>query len=613
MAHKRRLSLKRLNAFIREARRRKLHLVPATYFPSGGLVFSAASFLGEGLPRRFIWASIALLFLLSVLFEWRFNIVHWEVVPTRPLLGFSRSSQSVSLPAARSRWSPLAAAALISVSLVLLVASSAFAYTRLREPPTVLVLPFSTAGEIGKIDGYGLAVAVRSGLATIPNVRVKLVPNPEDVVGVEPAELGRDQGAEYVVTGRIEGFGSGTDSARVHVEVIRSRTGRRMRQETFSRMQSNLSSYADVENRIVRAVVQVVRPWLVTFAGAPVLVTPETRNAAARRNYLEGRLLFERRSPAALRLAVQRFNEAIKTDSIYAQAYAALADTHVLLGYWNFTDDPGAEFEAADRNARRALDLDPALAEAHASAGLVRLFRDIDIRAARDELQEAVKLSPSYAPARQWLADVLTIEGDRVAALEQIREAVKIDRSIAIASAYAQVLFNLEDYESAKEQARKTIAMRPNCRIEGEVEAPLMRVRVLLSRAHAARSEHRAARETIERALDQCVGRPPTVPGQRCRLRGAENELTRAAVIAPGAPLEADSLVSCVLETYQKLPAYHLALYYATRGKVAEARAWLDSACTRRERYVVYAGADPAFDLLPADTMRLIQNECGRR
>jgi tetratricopeptide (TPR) repeat protein len=291
-----------------------------------------------------------------------------------------------------------------------------------------------------------------------------------------------------------------------------------------------------------------------------------------------------------------------------------LAVTHVLLGYGQFTVNPESEYESADRHARRAIALEPKLAEARAAMGLVKLFRDMNVTGARRELEEARELDPNFAAARQWLAEVLTMQGEGPAAIDEVQEAMKIDSSLVVSAAYAQVLFHAGDFPRAVEQARETIAMRDNrCRIEGESEAPLFRARVVEARALALGKEEAAARESMDRALELCTRPPPHVPGETCTLRGPELELVRATVLAASRPAAADSLAGCVRHMYKRLPAWHLAVFEATRGRMAEARAWLDSACVHRDRYVLYVRAEPAFRTFPTDTLQSIQQGCRRR
>src|SRR5262249_53582970 len=114
--------------------------------------------------------------------------------------------------------------------------------------------------------------------------------------------------------------------------------------------------------------------------------------------FLKGRYLWAQRTPQSLGQALSWFQKAIALDPKYAPSYAGLADCYALLGSApNTTLPPREVFPKAEENARKALELDPNLAEAHVSLGHYDLVYARNYADAEKEFQIAIRLRPNYA------------------------------------------------------------------------------------------------------------------------------------------------------------------------------------------------------------------------
>ena len=133
------------------------------------------------------------------------------------------------------------------------------------------------------------------------------------------------------------------------------------------------------------------------------------------------------RSEASLKTAIEHFERAIQRDPAYAPAYSGLADAHAELGYVFGRVPPTEAMPKAKRAARRALELDPTLAEGHTSLGIVTFFYDWDWAFAERELQEAIRLNPNYARAHHGYAGLLTALNRPQEAVVQAQRALEID------------------------------------------------------------------------------------------------------------------------------------------------------------------------------------------
>jgi hypothetical protein len=157
--------------------------------------------------------------------------------------------------------------------------------------------------------------------------------------------------------------------------------------------------------------------------------------------YLAGRYNFERRSPEGLNRAVALFGEAIRRDPLYAEAYAGLANCHLLLREYAGVPDAEA-YPRARAAAERALALDDGLADAHAALAFVAFFYDRDFAAGLAGFRRAIALDPASDGAHHWYASALYYSGDVPAALAQIDEAQRLEpQSHAVLADKALFLF----------------------------------------------------------------------------------------------------------------------------------------------------------------------------
>jgi serine/threonine-protein kinase len=190
-------------------------------------------------------------------------------------------------------------------------------------------------------------------------------------------------------------------------------------------------------------------------------LTPPTRNLGAYELYLRGRVLLYRRG-ASIPKALACFSEAVGLDPAYAQAWAGLADGYTTAGYSGF--QPGTEvMPRALEAARRGLELDPDLAEAHNALACAMMLYDRDYAGAEKEFRRALELNPRYLQARAWygLFFLHWVAGREAEAREQIALLLEVDPR----SAYAQVVVACCDFASRRPEgvthARRGVELDP--------------------------------------------------------------------------------------------------------------------------------------------------------
>jgi Tfp pilus assembly protein PilF len=177
--------------------------------------------------------------------------------------------------------------------------------------------------------------------------------------------------------------------------------------------------------------------------------------------YFAGRYNFEHRSPESLNRAVQLFGEAVRRDPAYAEAYAGLANCHLLLREYAGVPDALAYSRARDA-AQRALALDDNLADAHAAVAFVTFFYDHDFNGGLRGFERAIALDGASPGAHHWYATALYHAGRVGDALAQINEAQRLEpQSQSILADKALILFHAGQAEQAIGLLRQMEAADP--------------------------------------------------------------------------------------------------------------------------------------------------------
>lgn len=176
------------------------------------------------------------------------------------------------------------------------------------------------------------------------------------------------------------------------------------------------------------------------IAAAGTVLRNHSRVAGVDDFYLAGIYSSEQRTPETLERAEQDFESAIAKDPNFAPAYAALANTYILLREYYVMPDEEA-FTKAKAAAQHAVALDPRLSEAHASLGFIDFFWSWDSAGAEREFRTALSCDPSSANAHHWYGSILTHEGRFQQATEQLNIAQQLEpTSAAILSTRALAL-----------------------------------------------------------------------------------------------------------------------------------------------------------------------------
>jgi TolB-like protein/Tfp pilus assembly protein PilF len=321
---------------------------------------------------------------------------------------------------------------------------------------SIAVLPFADLSEAGDQVHFsdGIAEEILNLLAQVDGLHVAArtssfaFRNPQQDI----RDIGRALNVRTVLEGSIRTAGN---RIRMTAQLINVDDGYHIWSQTFDRELTDLFVLQDeVANSIAEALVD-------SFEGLAARPSTRTQSLAAFEAYRTGRLHWWRRSPRELQKAIDLFAQALEHDAAFAPAYAALADSMILLSlYGNI--GPMEAIERAMPNIERALGLDPESAEAFAALGLARMQIEQN-DSAESALRQAIALNGDYIPARLWLANLLGTLGRIPEQGLVLQEAMALDPlNELLAINYAGNLHMRGDIEGARELLAGQITLRPD-------------------------------------------------------------------------------------------------------------------------------------------------------
>lgn len=387
-------------------------------------------------------------------------------------------------------------------------------------------------------------------------------------------EIARELGVQYVVEGSLTRT---DDHIRVNVQLIKAADQTALLSESYDR---RLEGILDVERTVAASVTSSLTTEVLDLEPRPV--REATAHPEAYMAFLRGRFLQSQRTDASLRQSVEELARAIEISPTFAMAYALEAQSFALFPSYGISM-PSDAMPQAKAAARRALELDSELAEAHAALALVRWTYDWDFEGARESFRKATAFNANYAPAHQWYANFLLSMGDFDGARSEMDRALELDPlSLAIHTGVALVDFYARDYDRAILQCRKTLELQPYFASGQE----------LLALAYAQKGAYATAIEGLGELLD---GMPtPAFLTSMAQIHALAGERERALAVL-------DSLLRTAAYTGSYVPPYRVALVYSALEEKDEAFRWLDAALEDRAYEMSLLAVDPRLDPLRGD------------
>jgi serine/threonine-protein kinase len=491
----------------------------------------------------------------------------------------------------RHRGTPLVRRAMLGVALLLVIAIGGAIWQLQRgdagassqqeaRPTTVALLPFENLGgaeneyfPIGVSDEIASRLGSVRGISVVPRRAAERYVKP----GMTIREIGRQLGADVILTGSVhwDDGQSGARNVRIRLELLRAEDERQLWATTYDRVIDDIFEVqADIAG-------QVAQRLGVTMSEADrsrmqlVQVQP-TASHEAYTLYLKGRYFWNKRNTEGIETALGYFQQAVDADPGYSRAWVGIADTWIFRGWYSFLA-PNETFPKAKAAVLKALEFDSTLGEAHASLAHIHLEFDHEWDAAEREYRRAIQLSPRYATAHHWYGGYLSAMERHEEALAQADTARRLDPLSLIIQTWVGLRhYFARQYDSATAEYRKAL----------ELDGEFAPAHWHLSWTLEQKGEHAGAVAEASAALASdssnlsylaSLGRAQALAGNTREARDVLARLERAS---------RDRHVS----------AYHLALLHLALRDTGRGLSSLEQAYDERSPWIAYIRVDPRLD-----------------
>jgi serine/threonine-protein kinase len=497
----------------------------------------------------------------------------------------SGESISAAVPAAaptkRSYLWPVVAGGLAVAVLLLLVLLVPFTATPPEEAiDSIAILPFENRSGDPELDyvSDGMTQGIISRLSqlssldkVISNSSVRQYKGKE----VDAGTVAKEVDVRAVVMGNMASQG---ETLRVYVELIDARNNSTLWGKNYTRPRSALS---EMEETLSKEIADALGIQL-SGEEEERLTRRYTDNSDAHEAYLKGQAEYAKLTQANVQKAIQHFKEAIEKDPNYARAYADLSRSYYSLATVVGSMPAQEVMPLAEAMAKRALEIDNTLAEAHAALGDIRRAYYWDDLGAEREYKIALELDPSSYRAHYGYSFALSTMGQHDEAIAQIRRAQELDPlSLEARQAAALHFVTARRYEEAKEQCEAALEIDPDFRLAWS----------RLTRAYESMGQYQEAAAARLKALI---------------LRGASQE--EVAGLADAAALGAESYWRWNLvyftervERGESVSPSTFAIMYAQLGERDQALEWLEKAFAERTPGLTGLKTRPYWDPLRDD------------
>ena len=324
---------------------------------------------------------------------------------------------------------------------------------------SVAVLPFVNMSA-NKADEYlsdGMTEELLNALTKVKQLRVPGRSSSFAFKGMNEEDIFRKVGQELHVNTVLEGsVRKAGEKLRVTAQLIKVSDGFHLWSETYDGdMNDILAFQSDVAKRVVEAL-----QLQLGVEEARALAKKPTENPEAQRLYLLGRYNFAKFTQEGWTNGIRAFEQALQVDPKFALAYCGLADIY---GWAGGQTMPGKEAWARQMGlAKKALALDPELAEAHLSMGTA-LQTSLDFKGSEKELDRAVELNPNLALAYDQYGWTFASQGRFDEALANEKKALELDPLNPLLNTdLAWFYYLARRYNEATAQIRSTLELNPN-------------------------------------------------------------------------------------------------------------------------------------------------------
>ena len=386
--------------------------------------------------------------------------------------------------------------------------------------------------------------------------------------------IAKETGADFVMEGSVRKAGN---NLRITAQFIDACRDVHLWAQSF---RGTLDDIFDIQEDVSSKIVEALR-LQISSEEKVTLQKRYTDNTEAYQLYLQGLFFWKKRNEQGLSMAIKYFERALEKDPEYALAWAGIADTLSLMGeYTNFSrrDLYPRQMDAV----RKALEIDPQLAEAHISLAISLMLNDWDWKGAEREFKLGLQLDPKNATGHHWYAELLLFIGKTEEAFKEIGIAVDLDPiSQGILKDKGIFQYYLGQYDEALTTAQITLDIDPG----------FVPVHRLISLAYTGKG-------LFEEAIEE-TKKWGSLTGNKIKT-----DVALAHIYAvSGRQDEAKKIIEDAgIEKMLSSNDYRgVALVYAALGEIDEAFEWLEKSYQKHEESLCSIGIDPKFDSIRND------------
>ncbi|MDV3278365.1 MAG: tetratricopeptide repeat protein [Nitrososphaerales archaeon] len=394
-------------------------------------------------------------------------------------------------------------------------------------------------------------------------------------------EIGRELGVQTIIEGSVRKSGN---NLRIAVQLVDTASEEHLWAETYDKEMADIFK---VQGDVASNVASALR--VAVAAPAPEGRTEETE---AFTRYLKGRYFWNRGTIDAFAKALEQFERSIEKDPTYAQAYAGLADTHLLLGRNGYVS-PKEAYPRALQFATKAITLDSKLAEPHVALAAIHQEFEWKWDEVEKEFKQAIRLNPSYATAHGWYALFLGHVGRFEEAISEVQRAQELDPlSPRIHCNASEEYLFARQYDKAIEAAERALELDSNYGGAHGYRAFALVEKGMYG--DAIKEFQEADRLAGGRATSGRLGHVYGLSGRTAEARKILGELLAGT-------FQASRKSSILPLPPPPSAAFDIGLIYLGLGDEEKAIDWLNKASDERTPEIIHVKCEPIYDSVRDD------------
>jgi len=463
---------------------------------------------------------------------------------------------------------------IVAVAIFLAIAYLGFIYQSRKSITSVAVLPFINGNGDDAVDylSDGMSENILDRLSQIPQLKVINRSSSFKYKGneIDPQQVAKSLGVQALVMGRLVKRG---DDVEIRVELVDGRDKTQMWGEQFN------AKTADLPSMQIEIYKKLQEKLGFTSSTQPTAAESAPGDEEVYQLYLKGRYSWNKLTRDGLDQSIVYFTQAIQKDPNYALAYAGLANAYTVLGANDLP--PQETYPKAEAAAKKALQLDETLAEAHYAMAATEFFYYWNFPETEKEVSRALELNPNYSIAYNLRSSLRLAKGQTNEAIAEAKRALDLDPfSLLFNNKLSTAYYYARDYPAALDQIKKTMQM--------DDQATFLHSDVCMVYAQMGRYDEAIAecQKAIILQKDDPGSLAPLavtygLRGQRSEaewILGTLNNMQKTRYVSP----------------------FYFASIYAALGNKDETFAWLNKAKAERS-FIIFLGSDPLFDKIRSD------------